>query len=115
MKILFEEDTPYPLNRHLSGHEITTVPKMGWAGIKNGTLLGLVEEEGFEVFLTCDQNLEYQQTLGRRPFAIVVFKVPNKRMETLLPLVPQLLALLPTVQPGLVYHVETMLSEGAGA
>ena len=111
MKILFDEDTPYPLNRHLLGHEITTVPKMGWAGIKNGTLLGLVEEEGFEVFLTCDQNLEYQQTLSRRPFAIIVFKVSNKRMETLLPLVPQLLALLSTAQPGQTYHIENKISE----
>ncbi len=106
MKIILDEDTPDPLRPHLSGHDVTTVPLMGWAGIKNGSLLGLIQAGGFEVFLTCDRNLEYQQTLSARPFAVAVFRVPNKRMETLLPLVPQLLALLPTIRPGQVYHVE---------
>ena len=90
----------------MTGHDVTTVPLMGWAGIKNGSLLGLIQTGGFEVFLTCDRNLEYQQNLSARPFAVAVFRVPNKRMQTLLPLVPQLLALLPTMQAGQVYHVE---------
>lgn len=106
MKILFDEDTPYPLKRHLTGHAIKTVPQMGWAGIQNGKLLALIQGGGFEVFLTCDQNMEFQQSLSAQPFATVVFRVPNKKMETLLPLVPQLLTLLPMVRPGRVYHVE---------
>lgn len=106
MKVILDEDTPYPLKPHLVGHDVTTVPLMGWAGVKNGTLLGLIQGSGFEAFLTCDQNLEHQQNLLERSFAVVVIRVPNKRMETLLPLVPQLLALLPTAQPGQVYHVE---------
>lgn len=106
MKILFDEDTPYPLKPHLLGHEVTTVPKMGWAGIQNGELLGLVQASQFEVFLTCDQNMEYQQNLSAYRFSIVVFRVPNKKMETLLPLVPQLLAVLPAVKPGTVHHIE---------
>ncbi len=106
MNILFDEDTPYPLKRHLTDHKVTTVPQMGWAGIQNGKLLALIQGTGCEVLLTCDQNMEYQQNLGAQSFATVVFRVPNKKMETLIPLVPQLLALLPTVRPGQVYHVE---------
>ena len=105
MRIILDEDTPYPLRPYLVGHDVTTVPKMGWAGIQNGKLLALVRASGFDVFLTCDQNLEYQQNLTTLPFAVVVFRVPDKKMETLIPLVPQLLALLPTVQPGTAYHV----------
>jgi len=100
VNILFDEDTPYPLKRHLTGHAITTVPQMGWAGIQNGKLLALIQGSGCEVFLTCDQNMEYQQNLGAQPFATVMFRVPNKKMETLIPLVPQLLALLLAVRPG---------------
>ena len=111
MKVLFDEDTPYPLKPHLIGHEVTTVPKMGWAGIQNGKLLALVRTSGCEVFLTCDQNMEYQQNLSTMPCAVVVFRVPNKKMDTLLPLVPQLLALLTTVSPGNVYHVDWVQGE----
>lgn len=71
----------------------------------DGKLLALIYGSGCEVFLTCDQNMEYQQNLGAQPFAAVVFRAPNKKMETLIPLVPQLLALLPTVRPGQVYYV----------
>ena len=96
MKILFDEDAPRPLRRHLPGHDVTTVQEMGWAGIKNGRLLTLAESAGFEVLLTFDQNMS---------IAIVAMTVPNKRMETLLPLVPQLLSLLLTVRPGHVHQV----------
>lgn len=84
---------------------------MGWAGIGNGKLLALVRGGGFEVFLTCDQNMEYQQNVSALPFAVAVFRVPDKKMETLLPLVPQLLALLTTVSPGNVYHVDWVQGE----
>ena len=63
MKILFDEDAPRPFRSHLPGHEITTVPEMGWAGVKNGALLDLAEGHGFEVLVTFDQNLQYQQNL----------------------------------------------------
>ena len=106
MTILFDEDTPYPLKRHLTDHAVTTVPLMGWAGIQNGKLLALIQGGGFDVLLTCDQNMEHQQNLSAQPFATIVFRVPNKKMETLLPLVPQLLTLLPMVLPGQVYYVE---------
>jgi predicted nuclease of predicted toxin-antitoxin system len=106
VKILFDEDAPRTLRRHFSGHEIVTVQEMGWAGIKNGKLLALAEGQDFEVLLTFDQNLPYQQNLAGRTIAILVIVVLNKRMETLLPLVPEIFAMLPMVQPGYVFRVE---------
>lgn len=94
MKILFDEDAPRPLRRHLLGYSISTVQEMGWAGVKNGRLLTLAEADGFDVLLTFDQNLRHQQNLAGRSLSIVVAVVPNKRMETLLLLVPDILAAL---------------------
>lgn len=79
---------------------------MGWPGVKNGALLALIQDSGFQIFGTCDQNLQFQQTLSAFSFAAVVLRVPNKKMETLLPLVPDLLALFPLAQPGQAYLVE---------
>ena len=78
---------------------------MGWAGVKNGELLRLVGEHRFEILLTFDQNLRQQQNLSDRPFALVVLIVPNKQMRTIIPLVPELLFLLQSTQPGRVYEV----------
>lgn len=105
MKVLFDEDAPRPLRRHLPGHVISTVQEMGWAGVKNGELLTRAEGQGFEVLLTFDQNLQHQQNLAGRRLGVLVIVVPNKRMQTLVPLVPDILAVLPAIQPGQVYEV----------
>ena len=72
MKVLLDEDVPHDLRPRLTGHDVYTARHLGWAGIKNGALLKLTEENGFEVFLTADQNLSYQQNLGSRQFGIIV-------------------------------------------
>lgn len=105
MRILFDEDAPRPLRRHLSGHDVKTVQEMGWSGKKNGELLDLSAENGFDVFLTFDQNLVQQQNLTGRPIAIVVMVAPNKRMDTLIPMVPDLLTVLSCARPGTAYSV----------
>ena len=105
MKIILDEDTPYPIRPHLSGHEVETVVRMGWGGLTNGELLGLIEENGFDAFITCDKNLEHQQNLATRSFAVIVFTASDKKMATLFPLVPKLLLILSTVETGRVYHV----------
>jgi hypothetical protein len=71
MKILFDHGTPAPLRRQLAGHEIATAYEMGWAKLSNGDLLAAVERS-FDVFITTDQNLRYQQNLGGRRLAILV-------------------------------------------
>jgi hypothetical protein len=71
MRVLLDENLPHKLRHSLEGHEVSTVAYMGWAGIKNGNLLGLAESAMFEVFVTVDRNLEYQQNFERRLIAMV--------------------------------------------
>ncbi len=77
MKVLFDEDVPGKLGRSLPRLEIHTVVSMQWGGIKNGALLTLIEAEGFNVFLTGDKNMEKQQRLEGRPFAVLVMSAIN--------------------------------------
>jgi hypothetical protein len=72
MKILFDQGTPAPLRRHLVTHLVETTAERGWSTISNGELLKLAESEGYEVFITTDQNLRYQQNLTGRRLGIVV-------------------------------------------
>ena len=70
MKILLDECVPWPLHKLLSGHECTNPQKCGWAGIKNGDLLHFAESR-FDLFITADKNLRYQQNLEGRKLAIL--------------------------------------------
>ena len=105
MRVLLDECVPRPLIRELPGHEVRTVPEMGWAGKKNGALLALIKEAGFEVFVTTDQNLEYQQNLQRASIPVVVLLALSNTLHSLLPLVPGLRLALGQVRPGEVVHV----------
>jgi hypothetical protein len=59
MRVLLDEDVPRRFKRELSGHEVSTAVEMGWSGIKYGVLLRLALDAGFEVFLTCDRNIQH--------------------------------------------------------
>jgi len=72
MRVLFDQGTPVPLRRFLNSHTVTTVYEKGWSSTRNGDLLRLADQEMFEVFLTTDQHLKYQQNLTDRQIAIVV-------------------------------------------
>ena len=72
MKILFDQGTPAPLRKHLADHEVSTAFELGWSKLTNGALIEAAERIGFEVFVTTDQNLRYQQNLQGRKLAIVV-------------------------------------------
>ena len=72
MKILFDQGTPVPLRRHLTGHSVTTAYEQGWSQLSNGELLKVAEEAGYQLFVTTDQNLRHQQNLRERQMAIVV-------------------------------------------
>ncbi len=104
MRILLDESLPRQLARLILDHEVRTVKQMGWAGTRNGPLLQLAANE-FDVFLTADQNLEFQQNLTNLPIAVVVLVAPTNRIESLQSLVPNLLKLLPTTKPGQVLRV----------
>jgi len=93
MRILIDECLPRKLRLLLIGHEAITVTQAGWSGIKNGKLLALAQE-GFDVFLTIDQNLAAQQNLPNFNIAVVVLDSHSSEIEQLVFLIPKLLALL---------------------
>ena len=70
MKILLDECVPWPMHRLLTSHECSTAQRHDWGGIKNGRLLQLAEKE-FDLFITSDQNVRYQQNLAGRRIAIL--------------------------------------------
>ena len=105
MKVLLDECLPRKLKKLLSGHDCKTVPEIGWAGKKNGELLILAEQASFEVFLTLDRGLEFQQALKSRKFAVVLLRSRSSRLAELGPLVPQVLALFATIRPGELVRV----------
>ena len=72
MRVLFDQATPVPIRPYLTGHTVSTAFQMGWDKLKNGELLAAAEEAGFDLFLTTDKNMRYQQNLGARKIAIVV-------------------------------------------
>lgn len=77
---------------------------MGWAGIQNGALLRLAEER-FEVFLTIDVNLRYQQNTATLRMGVLILQAPSNRLADLLPIVPAILEALPRCAPGTVTRV----------
>ncbi|KHD08590.1 hypothetical protein PN36_33190 [Candidatus Thiomargarita nelsonii] len=100
MKLLLDECIDRRLARELKGeHVIKTVPQMGWATIKNGKLLALAETE-FDVFITVDRNLSFQQNLPKFNIAVLVLHAGSNRLADLKPLVPQILIKLPNMSKG---------------
>jgi hypothetical protein len=72
MRILFDKSVPYPLRRYLSPHAVQFAEDLGWDLISNGKLLSAAEAEGFDLMVTADQNISYQQNLSRRKIGLVV-------------------------------------------
>ncbi|MDJ1169699.1 MULTISPECIES: DUF5615 family PIN-like protein [Roseofilum] len=99
MRILLDECIDRKLAREFVNHEIITVPQMGWSGIKNGQLLSLAEIE-FDVFLTVDRNLPFQQNLPQFDIAVIVLQATSNRLVDLQPLVPSVLAVLEQATKG---------------
>ncbi len=89
MHILIDECLPKKLKQELRGHTVFTVQEKGWSGIENGDLLHIAEKE-FDVWLTADRNIEYQQNLIHFDIAVVVLVAYRNRLDALLPLIPQL-------------------------
>lgn len=84
MRVLFDNGTPNPIARSLAGHEVAFARQIGWHELRNGELLRQAEEAGFDVFLTADRNIRYQQNLTGRKIAIVVLgnqQWPNVRLH----------------------------------
>lgn len=97
MKVLLDECTPRIVKKRLSGHDVSTVQEMGWAGVKNGELLALAESQ-FEVFVTTDKSLRHQQNLSRLKLAFVL--LPSNRVPAVEAVIPAMEAALTTIKSG---------------
>ncbi|HEV2706253.1 MAG TPA: DUF5615 family PIN-like protein [Pyrinomonadaceae bacterium] len=104
MKLLLDECIDRRLAKDLGNHDVKTVPQMGWAGIKNGALLTLAENE-FDVFITVDRNLSFQQNLPKFNIAVLVLHASSNRLADLKPLAPKILATLPMIIKGEAEHI----------
>ena len=105
MKILLDECVTKHLKPHLIGHEVSTVREMGWSGVKNGKLMTLCVENGFEILLTIDKNLQHQQNLDKYPITIVILNSYTSKVEELIEFLPEFEAQLPGFQKHYAYEV----------
>ena len=99
MRVFLDECVDWRLARDLIGHEVRTARQMGWTAIRNGELLALAAQE-FDVFLTVDRNLAFQQNVDVLNIAVIVLCAPTNRLADLRPLIPQLLAAVVSAIPG---------------
>jgi predicted nuclease of predicted toxin-antitoxin system len=98
MRILLDESVPEKLGRLLVGHSYSTVQRQGWTSVKNGKLLNLAKDD-FDVLLTADKGMEYQQNQDALPVAILVVRARSNRMEDLGRAVSAILTALEEMPP----------------
>jgi hypothetical protein len=105
VRVLIDECLNWRLGRALTGHFCTSVQRMGWSGIRNGELLEKMRQERFDVFITGDRNLQFQQNLPVAGVAVVALRAGSTRLAETLPLMKQLLALLPKLKAGTITFI----------
>jgi hypothetical protein len=104
VKIFLDECIDWRLSRDVAGHDVKIAHQMGWTTIKNGELLALAAEQ-FDVFVTVDRNLAFQQNLGALTIAVIVLRAKSNRLNDLKPLVPGLLAAIGAAKPSRIMFV----------
>lgn len=98
MRILLDESVPGRLGPLLTGHEVRSIHRMGWAGTRNGKLLALAAVE-FDVLLTADRGMEFQQNLTKLPLSVLIVLANSNRLEDLRPMIPAILDALTELPP----------------
>lgn len=106
MKILLDECIPVRLKKHLSGFEVCTVTEMGWTSLKDGKLVKVAIESGFNIMITVDKNLQHQQNLKECDISIVVFDVLFNRLQDFVPLIPKFIELQPKLEKKKAYVIK---------
>jgi len=106
MRVLIDECIDERFRNSLAGHDCQTARYAGLAGLKNSELLAAAEAAKFDVFLTVDQGIEYQQNLANRNIGIIIFRVKSNRLKDLLPYVSACLAHIASIQPGEIVRIE---------
>jgi len=107
VKILFDANTPAPLARFLRGHEVIRADELGWQGLENGALLDAAEQAGFDLLLTCDQNVRYQQNLAGRKLALVILS--SNHWPTLRRIAARIATAVDFVQTGQIVRVDVAM------
>ena len=105
MKILLDECVTKHLKPHLINHQVSTVRELGWSGVKNGELMALSVENGFDILLTIDKNLQHQQNLEKYPITIVILNSFTSKVEELLEFLPELESQLSTYKKHTAYLI----------
>jgi len=105
MKVILDECLPKRLGSHIAGHDVTTVPGAGLAGLSNGKLLAAISER-FDAFITIDGNIEYQQTLGEFGILIIVLRANSNRLDDLIPLTTKVVTVLEGGHKEGVFHIK---------
>jgi hypothetical protein len=100
VKILLDECLPKDLGKHLTGHDCETVPRAGFSGKANGELLALAERSGWQVLLTMDRGMPYQQNPAGRTISLAVIHARSNRLPDLLPHVPAILTAFRSIKQG---------------
>jgi len=106
MKILIDENLPIQLKSRLIGFSVFTVHEMNWNSLKNGQLLQQTVENEFNVFITTDKNLQFQQNIKKIGIAVIVLDVLLLKWSFIEPLIPKIITLLPTVEIGNIYIID---------
>ena len=105
MRILLDESLPRKLGFLLTDHFVRTVVQMGWGGLVNGKLLKAACEE-FDVLISGDKNMQYQQNEALLPMSVITLVAPNNRIESFLPLLPELLKVLSKLEQKKFYQIK---------
>ena len=105
MRVLVDQCLPRHLAAELTGHEATTVRAQRWLGLRNGVLLRAAVDAGFEVFITNDSSLEFQQNVKRIGIAVIAIVGFRNRIQDLRPLIPQIVQILTTIKSGQVVTI----------
>jgi hypothetical protein len=105
VKLLLDESLPRRLGLLIPGHEVITVVEAGWSGLTNGRLLAAAQQQ-FDCLLTVDRSLVFQQSLPQYTIAVLVLRARTNRIDDLAPLIPRVLEVLPTMEPGRFLVVE---------
>jgi hypothetical protein len=105
MKVLLDENLPHSLRAQLPGHEVFTVQYLGWSGTKNGLLLTQASNFGFDVMVTMDSGVAYQQNRATLRLAVIVLEAASNDMDDLRPLIVRLRKSLKDIKPGTVLRI----------
>jgi len=105
VKILLDHNLDWRLSRYLPDHDVKSARQQGWENFRNGDLLTIAEAEGFQVILTGDTNVNYQQNFSFRSISLIILRAYNNKRQTHIEMMPDVSQSLLSIQPGQIIEV----------